>query len=150
VDESINDEKIYKIVKSAMTESGNGLIEKYGFDKEAHLKYIDKIIGRFKNHYLKDDVSRVGREPLRKLSPTDRLVKPLMTAKEYGFNVDNLIIGIGAALNYNNPEDAQSVELQDKIKSMGVKKAFSEISGITDENLLESVENAYKEVKNLI
>ena len=150
VDESIDDEKIYKIVKSAMTESGNGLIEKYGFDKETHLKYIDKIIGRFKNHYLKDDVSRVGREPLRKLSPTDRLVKPLMTAKEYGFNVDNLIIGIGAALNYNNPEDAQSVELQDKIKSMGVKKAFSEISGITDENLLESVENAYKEVKNLI
>lgn len=150
VDESIKDEKIYNIVKSAMTESGNGLIEKYGFDKEAHLKYIDKIIGRFKNQYLKDDVARVGREPLRKLSPNDRLVKPLMTAMEYGFSVDNIIIGIGAALNYNNPEDAQSVELQNKIKEMGVAKAFSEISGVKDENIIKNIENAYSEVKNLI
>ena len=143
VDESIKDEKIYNIVKSAMTESGNGLIEKYGFDKEAHLKYIDKIIGRFKNQYLKDDVARVGREPLRKLSPNDRLVKPLMTAMKYGFSVDNIIIGIGAALNYNNPEDAQSVELQNKIKEMGVAKAFSEISGVKDENIIKNIENAY-------
>lgn len=150
VDESIKDEKIYNIVKSAMTESGNGLIEKYGFDKEAHLKYIDKIIGRFKNQYLKDDVARVGREPLRKLSPNDRLVKPLMTAMEYGFSVDNLIIGIGAALNYNNPEDIQSVELQNKIKEMGVAKAFSKISGIKDENIIKNIENAYVKVKNLI
>lgn len=150
VDESIKDEKIYNIVKSAMTESGNGLIEKYGFDKEAHLKYIDKIIGRFKNQYLKDDVARVGREPLRKLSPNDRLVKPLMTAMEYGFSVDNIIIGIGAALNYNNPEDAQSVELQNKIKEIGVAKAFSEISGVKDENIIKNIENAYSEVKNLI
>lgn len=150
VDESIKDEKIYNIVKSAMTESGNGLIEKYGFDKEAHLKYIDKIIGRFKNQYLKDDVARVGREPLRKLSPNDRLVKPLMTAMEYGFSVDNIIIGIGAALNYNNPEDAQSVELQNKIKEMGVAKAFSEISGVKDENIIKNIENAYSEIKNLI
>ncbi len=150
VDESIKDEKIYNIVKSAMTESGNGLIEKYNFDKEAHLKYIDKIIGRFKNQYLKDDVARVGREPLRKLSPNDRLVKPLMTAMEYGFSVDNLIIGIGAALNYNNPEDTQSVELQNKIKEMGVAKAFSEISGIKDENIIKNIEKSYVEVKNLI
>lgn len=112
IDESIADEKIYNIVKSAMTESGNGLIKKYGFDKEAHMKYIDKIIGRFKNPYLKDDVARVGREPIRKLSPSDRLIKPLMTAIEYGLPVDNIIIGIGAALHYDNTADKQSVELQ--------------------------------------
>ena len=55
IDESIADEKIYAIVKAAMQESGLGLIAKYGFNKEAHFKYIDKIIGRFKNSYLKDD-----------------------------------------------------------------------------------------------
>ena len=50
-----------------MIESGKGLIAKYNFDEEAHYKYINKIIDRFKNPYLKDDVARVGREPLRKL-----------------------------------------------------------------------------------
>ncbi len=45
-----------------------------------------------------------------------------MTAKSYGLSVDNLILGIGAALHYNNSEDTQSVELQELIKSNGVKK----------------------------
>ncbi|HIT88361.1 MAG TPA: mannitol-1-phosphate 5-dehydrogenase [Candidatus Coprocola pullicola] len=149
IDESIADEKIYNIVKSAMTESGNGLIKKYGFDKEAHMKYIDKIIGRFKNPYLKDDVARVGREPIRKLSPSDRLIKPLMTAIEYGLPVDNIIIGIGAALHYDNTADKQSVELQEKIQNLGVISTVAEISGISDKNLLEKIEKSYKYVINL-
>ena len=93
IDEAIADEKIYAIVHAAMKESGDGLIRKHGFDTEAHYHYIDKIIGRFKNPYLKDDVTRVGREPLRKLSPTDRLTKPMMTAYGYGLPVDHLILG---------------------------------------------------------
>lgn len=80
IDESIADPAIFAIVKEAMQQSGQALVEKFGFDRDAHFKYIDKIIGRFKNPYLKDDVTRVGREPLRKLSSTDRLVKPMMTA----------------------------------------------------------------------
>lgn len=149
IDESIADEKIYNIVKAAMTESGNGLIKKHGFDAEAHMKYIDKIIGRFKNPYLKDDVARVGREPLRKLSETDRLVKPLMTAVGYGLPVDHIITGIGAALHYDNKEDKQSVELQEKISKLGVRDAMAEISGISDKDLLDKIEKSYQDVINL-
>lgn len=149
IDESIKDPKIYELVKAAMTQSGDGLIQRFGFDKEAHYKYIDKIINRFKNPYLQDDVARVGREPLRKLSADDRLISPLTTAMSYGLPVDKLILGIGAALRYNNPEDAQSVELQAKIKEKGVAAAFSEISGITDAALLEQVTKAYDQITEL-
>ncbi len=146
VADSINDEKIYTIVKSAMTESGNGLIKKYGFDAEAHAKYIDKIINRFRNTYLEDDVARVGREPLRKLSATDRLIKPMMTARGFGFETDNIICGIGAALHYDNATDPQSVELQAKIAEKGVQTAFAEISGVTDKTVLEKVMEAYNKL----
>ena len=64
--QSISDEHIHTIVKAAMRESGRGLVALYGFDRDAHFAYIDKIIGRFRNPYLCDDVTRVGREPLRK------------------------------------------------------------------------------------
>ena len=128
IDESIADEKIYDVVKKAMRESGMGLVEKYKFDKEAHFKYIDKIIGRFKNPYLKDDVSRVGREPLRKLNESDRLIKPLMTAKGFNLSVDNLLLGVGAALHYSNAEDVQSVKLQELIKEKGIKACYSRSS----------------------
>ena len=146
IDEAIKDEEIATIVKAAMQESGQGLVKKHGLDLEAHYKYIDKILNRFKNPYLNDDVKRVGREPLRKLSAKDRLVNPLMTAKSYGISVDNLIIGVGAALHYNNEEDAQSVELQQTIKDLGVKEAVKKISSIEDEDLLNKIEKAYNEL----
>ena len=146
VDESIKDEKIATIVKTAMQESGQGLVKKHGLDLESHYKYIDKILNRFKNPYLNDDVKRVGREPLRKLSSKDRLVNPLMTAKSYGISVDNLIIGVGAALHYDNPEDTQSVELQQTIKDLGVKEAVKKISEIEDEELLNAIEATYQKL----
>lgn len=146
VDESIKDEKIATIVKVAMQESGQGLVKKHGLDLEAHYKYIDKILNRFKNPYLNDDVKRVGREPLRKLSSKDRLVNPLMTAKSYGISVDNLIIGVGAALHYDNPDDAQSVELQQIIKDLGIKEAVKKVSNIEDKEILDSIEQAYQKL----
>ncbi|MCD8357208.1 MAG: mannitol-1-phosphate 5-dehydrogenase [Clostridia bacterium] len=150
IDEAIADEAIYEIVHAAMKESGDGLIRKHGFDQEAHYHYIDKIIGRFKNPYLKDDVTRVGREPLRKLSPTDRLTKPMMTAFGYGLPVDHLILGMGAALRYNNPEDAQSVELQQKLQDKGLLDAVKEITGITDSDLVARIIGAYDTVASKI
>ena len=149
IDEAIANPKIYELVHAAMQQSGDGLIQEFGFDKEAHYKYIDKIIGRFKNPYLQDDVARVGREPLRKLSATDRLVSPLNTALKYGLPVDKLVLGIGAALRYNNPDDPQSVELQQKIAEKGVTAAFAEVSGVTDQAVLEAVAKAYDEVMTL-
>lgn len=146
IKDAIEDPEIYALVHEAMTQSGAGLVKKHSFDPEAHAHYIDKIIGRFKNPYLQDDVTRVGREPLRKLSATDRLVKPMMTALGYGLPVDKLILGIGAALHYDNPEDQQSVELQKKITELGVVGAFREISGVTDEAILEQVEKAYETI----
>jgi len=146
IDQAISDPKIYDLVHAAMQQSGDGLIKKFGFDKETHYHYIDKIISRFKNPYLQDDVTRVGREPLRKLSATDRLVSPLSTALEYGLPVDKLMLGIGAALHYNNLDDPQSVTLQEKITAQGVKAAFSEISGLTDETLLAQAAEAYETI----
>ena len=151
IEESIKDEAIYGFVKNAMIESGKGLIAKYNFDEEAHYKYIDKIIDRFKNPYLKDDVARVGREPLRKLNENDRLIKPLITARGFNINTDNLLLGVGAALHYDNKEDSQSVQLQSLINEKGIKASLAEISKISgDTDVLDKIEKYYDEVKGLI
>lgn len=145
IEEAISDKEIYDLVYTAMKQSGAGLVKKHGLDADAHAAYIKKIIGRFENPYLNDDVTRVGREPLRKLSESDRLVKPTMTAFGFGLPVDALITGIGAALRYENPEDPQAVELAEKVAEKGAIEAFKEISGVTDEEILSAVEKAYNE-----
>ncbi|WP_299998802.1 mannitol-1-phosphate 5-dehydrogenase [uncultured Cedecea sp.] len=128
--DAILDTEIRAVVKGAMEESGAVLIKRYGFDEAKHAAYINKILGRFENPYLKDDVERVGRQPLRKLSAGDRLIKPLLGTLEYDLPHQNLIEGIAAALHYRSEQDPQAQQLQTLLESKGVQAAFAEVSGL--------------------
>lgn len=134
--DSINDPAIGDIVYKAIYESGEGLIREFHFDADAHHAYIDRIFRRYQNPYLEDETVRVGREPIRKLDPADRLIKPLMTAYSYGLPVDHLIFGAAAALHYDCPDDAQSVELQKKIREEGVEAALTTYTGLQPDHPL--------------
>lgn len=129
IEQGINNEAIRSVVRQAMEESGEALIKKHGFDKDEHYKYIDKIEKRFKNPYIRDEVIRVGREPLRKLGPADRLVGPANMAIEYGLKHDALLTGIAAAFHYDNPQDPQSADLQGQIKAKGIEVVITEVTG---------------------
>lgn len=128
--ESIADPAVGELVHQAMWESGEGLIKKFGFDPDAHHAYIERIFARFQNPFLADETQRVAREPIRKLAPSDRLMKPLMTAYGYGLPADHLIFGAAAALHFNCPEDEQSVELMKAIEDDGVEKALEKYTGL--------------------
>ncbi|MBP9479076.1 MAG: mannitol-1-phosphate 5-dehydrogenase [Sebaldella sp.] len=144
IDESILDESIRSVVKGAMKESGEVLIKRYDFDRETHYKYIDKIIKRFENPYLKDDVDRVGRQPIRKLGKNERLIKPLLGTLEYNVPNDNLIIGIASALKFESDSDEESIKLNSLIKEKGMKEALKEVTenSINDE-IISKVEKVY-------
>lgn len=149
--QSISDEQILAIVRAAMRESGRGLAALYDFDRDAHFAYIDKIIGRFMNPYLCDDVTRVGREPLRKLSAGDRLIKPILTACQYGIATPSLLLGIGAALHYDNPEDPQSVEMIRMTRRLGAAEALREIAELPAHDPLPALAaQAYTEIERII
>ena len=135
IKESIEDKNIREIVLGAMKESGEVLIKRYGFDREKHYSYINKILGRFENPYLVDEVVRVGREPLRKLSFNDRLIKPLRGTLEYETKNENLILGIAAAFNYRNESDIQAVELEKKLNEKSFDEFFYEVTGLNDKNI---------------
>lgn len=145
--EAIEDPEIYFDVKQAMQESGAVLIKRYHFDPTLHAAYINKILERFANPYLVDEVSRVGRQPIRKLGENDRLIKPLLGTIEYNTANETLLKGIAAACKYQNETDPQAVELQKAIKNQGIKKALADYTGL-DENSLEvqKIEQIYKQL----
>ncbi|WP_045048808.1 mannitol-1-phosphate 5-dehydrogenase [Rouxiella chamberiensis] len=128
--DAILDPEVREVVKGAMEESGAVLIKRYGFDAEKHAAYIQKILSRFENPYLHDDVERVGRQPLRKLSAGDRLVKPLLGTEEYALPHDNLVTGIAAAMRYRSEQDPQAQELVELLNTLGPKAALAQISGL--------------------
>ena len=136
--EAMRDDAICHLVHRGMQESGEGLIRKYGFDRDAHYAYVDRTLRRLLNPRLRDEILRVGREPIRKLSAGDRLIKPLVTSSSYGLPVDHLIYGAAAALYFNCPDDPESAELQSRIEEDGVGAALAEISGLEPGGTLHS------------
>lgn len=150
IEQSIADPDILKIVRAAMNESGAALAHKFGLDINEHSAYCEKIIKRFRNYYLNDMVTRIGRDPLRKLSADDRLISPLTTAYGYGLPIENLLLGVGAALHFQYPGDPQSSQMQEMIREEGLSAAIEKITGITaDSSLNIRIVKAYKEVAAL-
>ncbi len=143
VKESIEDENVKAFVKAVMQESGAVLIKRYGFDPQAHAAYIEKILKRFANPYLADDVDRVGREPLRKLSYNDRLIKPLRGTLEYGLPNDNLIRAVAVALSYRNAKDPQALELAQALQQ-DVEAAVRKYTELQDEAVLSKISQTYR------
>ncbi|TNH07437.1 mannitol-1-phosphate 5-dehydrogenase [Testudinibacter sp. TR-2022] len=144
--EAIEDEAIKQQVRSVMQESGAVLIKRYGFEQEKHFAYIEKILKRFANPYLPDDVDRVGREPIRKLSPNDRLIKPLNGTIEYGLPHDNLVKAVAAALHYRNETDPQAVELQTYIADNGVLQAVQHYTGLGESAVVAAIVADYQQL----
>ena len=147
IGECVADPEILSNVKAAMQQSGEGLVRKFGFDRDAHFAYIEKILRRFSNPYLRDECDRVGREPLRKLSPNDRIILPLLTAKGFGLPYDKLVLAAGAALHFDNPQDPQSVEMLASIKEEGLEATISKYTGIAaSDPLVAEIAAAYNQL----
>ncbi len=145
--EAIEDPSIHAQVKQAMQESGEVLIRRYGFDRALHSAYIEKILSRFANPYLVDEVDRVGRQPLRKLGTNDRLIKPLLGTIEYGLPNSMLLKGIAAALKYRNSSDPQAVELQQSIEKEGVRSTLARYTGLAADSIeAQQIEALYQQM----
>ncbi|PRY83640.1 mannitol-1-phosphate 5-dehydrogenase [Alkalibacterium olivapovliticus] len=147
IDEALKDEVVYTEVKSVLEETGALLISKWGFDKDVHSEYISKIISRFENVKLSDDITRVGRTPIRKLGYDERFIRPIREADERGLKIDSLVSTVGKALAYDDINDEESVELRLRLKEESADKVIKDITKLTDEKLLKKITEAYNTFK---
>jgi len=134
IDKTLADDEINNQVQATLKETGDYLIKEYGLDKEDHMNYIAKIIERFKNPYLNDSVTRVGRSPIRKLGPKDRLVRPATEAQKASLSFTNLANAIATALLFDHQEDEEAVRLQEMIKEHGLKYVLNEVCKLDEES----------------
>ncbi|EST11174.1 mannitol-1-phosphate 5-dehydrogenase [Sporolactobacillus laevolacticus] len=146
IHEALRDPEIYQDVKATIEETGAYLIKQYGFKPEVHEQYIEKILHRFQNPKLNDDVIRVGRSPLRKLGPEDRLVKPAREAEKLGLSFAHLAKVIAAALRFDVTEDAEAVKLQQQLKEKGVLAVLQNVSGLdADDPITQEAVHQYEQ-----
>lgn len=151
VDEALRDEDIQKIVRKAVIESAAGLERKFGFSNDEMNDYInDMIIKRYDDYNqegINDPVARVARQPIRKVSPDDRIMGPAYIAAEYNLPNEHLLYGAAYVFKYDNPEDDEAVKLQEYIKIHGIETAIEKFSGLKQgSEMFQLVLNYYNSI----
>ena len=134
--EAIEDDSVREKVSGALDETGRLLVEKHGFDEEEHSRYKEKILSRFRNPYISDEVTRVARTPIRKLGHEERLVSPALQLIEQGHEPVHLAEVIGAVLRYDDTGDEEAVKLQEMIHDRGERSALSQCAGVAEDHPL--------------
>lgn len=137
IKDAMENPDVLNAVKATLKETGEVLVKKYNFDEEKHMSYVNKIIGRFTNPHINDEIPRVARGPLRKLGRNDRLISPATQYYEYvKAEPVNLAKVIVAALKYDFAQDNEAIALQQKIKEVGYEKALLEVCGLEENHPL--------------
>ena len=128
--DALDDEVVRAAVEGVLGETKQLLVAKHDFSDEAQQAYVDKILQRFANPHLPDTVDRVGRQPLRKLSRTERLIGPAAELAERGVRPEHLLATVDAALSFDVPDDPESVELQQLLRALTAEEAAERICGL--------------------
>ena len=136
ISDAMADEDVAADVRSVLDETKQLLVSKHGFSYDEQEAYVQKILARFTNPHLPDTVNRVGRAPLRKLSRHERFIGPAAELAERGIVPEALLGAIAAALRFNDPADAEAVELGQILSSSEPAAATERITGLAPDHPL--------------
>ena len=136
ISDVLANQEVADAVRHVLEETSNLLVVKHGINPEVQRAYREKILTRFANPHLPDTVQRVGRQPLRKLSRTERFLGPAAELAERGLGHAALVDAIGKALQFDVPDDEQSTEMRALLADVGPAEFVEQVTGLAPEHPL--------------
>ena len=133
---ALEDDEVRETASKTLEETSLLLIKEYGFEPDELREYRRKVLARFSNPHISDDVTRVARSPIRKLGRNERFVSPALRLLDMGHMPVHLATVIGAVLRYDHPEDEEAQELQEAISVAGERSALALYAGISEDHPL--------------
>jgi len=146
--EALQDEAVRLLLERALAEARAGIVAEYGVTKEWLEDHIDDLLRRFGNRALADTTLRLGRDPMRKLGPEDRLVGAARLAEKARRAPEALSWGIAAGYLFDDVDDPLAVELQKRVGREGLGTVLADVSRIdSDEPLGVLVHQRYRALR---
>ncbi len=94
--QAMEDGDIRWVVRSAMVEAAAAVATVHEVPVGPLLDHVDDLLVRFGNRSLADTVERVGRDPLRKMSPGDRLLGSWALCRRAGVTPSYISVAVAA------------------------------------------------------
>ena len=139
IHQAMKDKYIFNIVNGSIREITNAIIKsKYSSHKFANY-YMNKELKRFMNPKLFDPISRVARDPIRKLSPDNRLILSMRMLVGLNLPFKNTAKGVKSVFFYKNNSDEKSLYLQKILATNGIDKCIEEVCGINSFDPLNKI-----------
>ena len=142
------DGEIKYILTRALLESARALAKRHGASLDDTMQFVEDLMIRFENKMLVDTLTRVGKDPKRKLSASDRLGGAFHLVRQQGGVPAYIAIGIAAGLLFDHPDDNIGLEVSACARDEGVKVACEKYCDITADEDVALVERFYNLLKN--
>ncbi|MBQ9941064.1 MAG: hypothetical protein IJO74_05960 [Clostridia bacterium] len=128
--QAVEDPEILSTATKALAEAGEALSKFYGEDIRELNAHSEDLLNRYKNRLLGDTIARVGADPIRKLSPSDRLCGAALFCLKNGVEPNNIAIGIAAGYLFSSNDDKSAVEIQEFVAKEGIESAIEKYSSV--------------------
>ena len=122
--QAVRDKGIAGIARNALVESAEALSRKHAVALGELEAFAEDLMTRFDNPLLGDTVVRVGRDPVRKLAPGDRLAGAAVLCVSQGIVPEHICAGIAAALLFWDDTDSASLQIQRSIQETGLRQTL--------------------------
>lgn len=132
--DAIRDEVIRAEVDAALHETCSGLVAKHGLAPQTLADHAADLIRRFGNRALGDQVSRVAKDPIRKLGPRDRLIGSAAMCLSQGIQPRHVAFAAAAAIRYDHPDDAAALSVQRTLQERGLQGVLQDICGLDEDS----------------
>ncbi len=147
--EASNDPIIEPIMDEIYNEINGALIQGLGIDPESQYAFSKRAKGKYQDKDIVDLLSRIARDPMRKLRPNDRLIGPSRIALSVGIKPRAIALCTAAALFYDNPEDESSQELKKLREEKGVSYILKNVCELDpNEELYTLIMDSVQELKD--
>lgn len=129
INQIASDRRAWHLAKYAWFEGRRALELEYGMPMPSEME-VSTTFEKFTGPHLADRISRITRQPIRKLQVNDRFLGPAFLCMKHGIVPYFILHAAAYGFCYTDEDEPQSVQIAEAIRNHGIDSAIEKICNL--------------------